>query len=89
MRDHDSDVHDRTHRLAKMFGIGPETVRDLSARRVVLELGPDAAATEVGKLAFLTLCNLATRLGPYVPNLDVSVPAAVPPLASRVYPQGG
>ena len=84
----DEHVHDRTHRLAKMAGVDPNAVRKLVGRRVVLELSADAAGTDVGKLAFLTLCNLATRLGPYVPNLEVFVPANVPPLKSPVYANG-
>ena len=78
-------VHDRTHRLAKLLAIGPESLRRLATRRVVLEIGSDAAATEIGKLAFLTLCNLATRLGPYLPNLDIVVPAGATALGSPVY----
>ena len=85
----DADVHDRTHRLAKLLGIGPEAVRDLADRRVVLEIGPEAAAMEIGKLAFLTLCNLVTRLGPYVPHLEVCVPPGAMALDSPVYRAGG
>ena len=44
MTSNSNDVHDRTHRLAKLLAIGPETVRRLVTRRVVLELGSDAAA---------------------------------------------
>lgn len=86
--DRDRDVHDRTHRLAKLIGLAPEALRNLVGRSVLLEVDAAAATSEAGRLAFLTLCNLATRLGPYVPHLDIAAPAGLRPLASTVYPTG-
>lgn len=80
-----NDVHDRTHRLAQLYGISPDMVERLAGRRVALVLGDDLAGSEVARLAFLTVCNLATRLGPYVPNLYVIVPETAPRLESSVY----
>lgn len=83
-----NDVHDRTHRLVQLYGIRPNMVERLTQRRVALVLGSDLAGSEVARLAFLTVCNLATRLGPYVPNLNVVVPEAAPRLESCLYSDG-
>lgn len=81
------DPDDRTRRLAEREGVRG-SLEPLNARRVVVELGPDAAACDTAALAFLTACNLATRLGVYLPNLDVAVAADVHAFKSRVYPKG-
>ncbi len=81
------DPHDRTHRLAEMLQVDRARLEMLLARKVVIEIGADAGTTEVGKLAFLTICNLATRLGPYVPALALYAPVKLAGLMSRVYPR--
>lgn len=83
-----NDAHDRTHRLAQLYGIAPGLLDGLTRRRAALVLGENVAASPVAKLALLTLCNLTTRLGPYAPCLDLLVPGSVGRLASRVYPTG-
>lgn len=80
------DVHARTHLLARQLGIDVAATNQLTTRKIVLEVGAEPASSKVGKLAFLTLCNLATRLGPYAPNLYVAVPSSARGLASSVYP---
>lgn len=84
----ENDAHDRTHRLAQQLGVARTAVAELSARNVVVEIGGDVVASPVARLAFLTACNLATRLGPYVPNLYVLAPEDAPGVESRIYPAG-
>jgi hypothetical protein len=84
----DEDVHDRTHRLAAQLGVARKAVARLSSRHVVIEIGDDVVGSDVARLAFLTACNLATRLGPYVPNLYVRVPESAPPICSPIYADG-
>jgi hypothetical protein len=80
----DEDPDERTRRLAVLAGASG-SLEPLAARCVLIELSPDAAASPTAALAFLTVCNLATRLGAYLPNLDILVPPS-PVVDSRVYP---
>lgn len=83
-----SEAHDRTLRLAKTTGIRVERLHELQEVRVLLELGDDASEDPLSCLSFLTLCNIATRLGPWAPHIDIRVPndAMTPP--SRIYHEG-
>jgi hypothetical protein len=83
----DEDPDDRTRRLAELAGVKGSRA-PLRSRRIVVELSPDVAGCDTARLAFLTVCNLATRLGTYLPSLDVAVPADIPAFKSRVYPEG-
>jgi tRNA A37 threonylcarbamoyladenosine dehydratase len=82
------DPHDRTHRLALSVGVGADALAGLAGRTVALEIDEASAETPAGKLAFLTLCNLVTRLGPYAPRLDIRVPSRSGPSASPIFPHG-
>jgi len=83
-----TNPHDRTLRLAKAVKIETDRLIELRELHIAIELGDDRASDPIACLAFLTLCNLATRLGPWLPNLVCRAPvdAKVPP--SPIYDSG-
>jgi hypothetical protein len=82
----DLNAHDRTVRLGPAMGIRADNLNLLTRRRVVLELDSSSASSLAGKMAFLTVVNLAARLGPYAPHLEIRVPSDVEPVQSGTYP---
>lgn len=50
-----------------------------------MELGADAASVEAARFAFLTVCNLLTRLGEFAPCIELALPSGLDSVVSRVY----
>ena len=83
-------AHDRTLRLARSaMGVDAERLSELLNYRVALVLADQLAGNAVAELAFLTLVNLATRLGPFCPWLDVHAPEARLSCRSPIYSDRG
>lgn len=80
--------HDRTLRLAKAVKIETQRLDELREVHVAIELGKERASDATARLAYLTLCNLATRLGPWLPNLACRAPSEAKVPASPIYNAG-